>query len=169
MDEPRQNMGTGVLSSPNTQFVQKFRWTLESQGLSEIIVANVKVHFRAKVVEFACYELLELGTGKGIQAQDWAEEDISQKTLTLTAYDGCGGPIYSYVFKRLAFLEELAEYDYAQSGPLLRKFQVEFKDYERTVFQEDHSINPKEDADVEERESGNTSAQLREALERLPN
>lgn len=163
MDEPRQSMGVGLLSAPTTQFVQKFRWTLKSEGLDEILIVKAKVFFRAKLVDFEVYELIELGTGKGIQAQDWSEENFNSKTLTLTTYDGCGTPIYRYVFEGLKLCGDTVEYDYSQSGPIVRKFQVKFKNYQRTVFQQDRSINPKEDAD-ENQASGNCPEELRKAL-----
>ena len=153
MDEPR-NMGLGRLAAPTLQFVQRFRWTLESEGLDHTLVNKAKVHFRAKIIEFECFEFVMKGEERKVEVQDWSEEDIGKKDLILTTYDGMGNEIYRYVFSNLKFGGESTEYDYSESGPVLRKFQVKYKNYKRTVFQEDCSINPKEDADETGREGG---------------
>jgi hypothetical protein len=155
MDEPRKSMGIGMLGQPSTLFVKKNRWTLEGEGFPEHLAAKVKVLFRAKTLIVECYEVLDIREEhRKIDIQDWSEEDFLQKSLTLTTYDGCGTPIYQYKFHNLKIRHESLEFDYACGDPMLREFHIHYGHCTREVFQPGRSINPKEDADEQDRESG---------------
>ena len=143
-------MGIGPLGAPGVKFVRKFRWILESTGLPEHLVSDVKIQFHKKMIIANCYEVMETqheeDIGK-IRIQDWVEDPyLKDKTLVLTTYDGCGDPIYQYKFKKIELKEDNMDLSYSSSDCSMRELHIHFGTYTREVFQPERHVNPREDA-----------------------
>lgn len=129
-----QPMGIGPLGSPTLIFVRKFRWTLTaSQHLPEHFVRSVDFDFVKKQVRFRYMEI-HIEDEDDIIIQRWAESDLKDEVMRFTTFNGCGSPLYEYVFFGLKIVEDKANFDYASSEESCREIVVSYDDYERRYF-----------------------------------
>jgi hypothetical protein len=120
-----QPMGLGPIGAPDTIFVRKFRWTLKGDHLSEYFVTKVAFDFVAKVIDIGVLEAV-LPNDTDIEAVRWLEHPWDKETLTFCTFDGCGVPIYDYVFSGLTLTSDTADFDYSSSDPSIRKIKIKY-------------------------------------------
>lgn len=125
-----RNMGLGVLGDPSITFVRKFRWTMQGLGLPEHFMKKVAFDFAAKTINLEAYEIV-LSNAEDIDIQRWLESNLNREELFFTTYDGCGTPLYQYVFSDLTLLSDKADFDYASSEESTRKVSLKYENCER--------------------------------------
>lgn len=120
----RKNMGIGKIGSPEAVFVRQFRWTLKGTNLEEDFLKRVKFNFKSQRIKIEVYEVVI--KNEDINIHTWLEKDLSKEQLVFTTYDGCGVPLYSYIFTDLDIQADTASFDYASSAESTRKITLKY-------------------------------------------
>lgn len=134
----RVNMGIGQLGSSEIIFVRKFRFQLEGDHFEPWSVQKVSVDLTNKQLNFECYEVVDMN-GNDSPVEMWLQGMLNDhwpnETLRLTTLDGCGMPLYEYIFENLKVRNRYTlDFDMATSNEVTQKVLVEFKNYKRNFL-----------------------------------
>jgi hypothetical protein len=124
------SMGIGKLADRNNEFVRKFRWTLEGNGLESDFIKKVKFYFELNHIHIEAYEILR---NNRISIDEWLERDLSKESLLFTTYDASGNPIYSYKLDVLYPFSSCSEFDYNYSDISTKLVKLHYKYIEKTI------------------------------------
>jgi hypothetical protein len=132
--EARKDMGMGPLGSPHTVFATQFRWTLDNKNMPiEHFMKAVAVDFANRILRVQSYEVIISGQND-VYIHRWLEQDLSKEHLILTTYDGCGVPLYEYVFENLKIVADAVNFDYELSDVSIRHFSVSYESVKRNFL-----------------------------------
>lgn len=123
----RDNMGLGLLSSPELIFVRQFRFTLGNEYLNENFVKSVNFDFKNQTMNIEIYEVYH---NEKINIHEWLARDLSKEKLIFTTYDGCGNVLYRYIFVIDQLLSSTAAFDMESNEVSIRKMCLQFSSYE---------------------------------------
>lgn len=133
----RVNMGIGKLGNSSLIFVRQFRFNLKGEHLDENCVKGCSFDLVTKTITIDGYEWFEKNGdvpietwANGMQTGQWPTE-----TLTLVTYDGCGEPIYEYVFETLTLQNRQLKFDYSTSDESTQKIVLSFKKHSYEFLQ----------------------------------
>ena len=151
----QKSMDLGVLGSPNTIFVRKFRWTIEifnplnqtragdQKLVDEYCFKHVDIDFKENKLEMIVMEVITEGS-LDIQIQSWLEQKSHDgEYLKFTTYDGTGRPLYEYIFDGLEVIGEKMSFDYASTEESTRELSVKFSNYKRNFLFMNNDIHQK--------------------------
>jgi hypothetical protein len=124
------SMGIGKLADRNNEFVRKFRWTLEGNGLESDFIKKVKFSFDLKRIYIEAYEILR---NNRIAIDEWSERNLSNESLLFTTYDGYGNAIYSYKLNGLKLYSSESDFDYSNSDISTKNVTVLYRRIEKTI------------------------------------
>ena len=140
------NMGMGKLGGQNMLFVRKFRFALEGSHLEPWSIKAVSVNLVKKQLVIKGYEVIETSqapvrllpaTGKDVPIEVWArglmEGRWPLERLVLTTYDGCGHPLYEYVFEGLSITDRELDFDMSTSDESVQVVRLDFNTYHRRL------------------------------------